>query len=432
MDIIIFNIFRKIIAFFVITTLIKNFIFLVISPFYSVVERSRYIKQILRRREIGLLDKYEPRVSVIVPAWNEEVGILKTIKSVIYNGYINFEIIIVNDGSTDNSNSLIKKFIEKIIITQPLLQLRIIYIYQKNSGKGGALNKGLEKANGEIIMTIDADSILKKGAIKNLVKYYMDERIMAVVGNVQITNTNNLISLAQHLEYHFGFYNKRGHALMNAEYIFGGACASFRKIVFEKFGYFDTKNKTEDIEMSMRIKSYGYKCTYAEDVICFTEGASNLKSLIAQRVRWKKGRFDTFWKYKEMFFSTEENHNFFLSFFVLPFSLLTEIQLLFEPIAITILVIYSIITSEFLSLAIGISFIFLVYFATSLFSGNKRRPMTILSFPFTWPLFYFLDWIEFMALWKSIKMIIKSQDVKWQKWQRQGINNKDINRESNI
>ncbi len=432
MNTIIFNIFKDVIAAFVIFTLFKNYIFLVISPFYSVIERRRIIRQTLRRRNKGLLDKFEPMVSVIVPARNEEVGILKTIRSVIQNGYANFEIIVVNDGSTDNSDLVINNFIKNITISKPFLGSRIGYIYQNQSGKGAALNTGLESAEGEIVLTIDADSILKRGAIENLVKYYMEDEIMAVVGNVQIVNTNNLVSLAQHLEYHFGFYNKRGHALMGAEYIFGGACASFRKTVFEKIGNFDTENMTEDIEMSMRTRSHGYKCTYAEDVVCYTEGASDLSSLISQRVRWKKGRLDTFLKYKKMFFSTEENHNFFLSFLVLPFSLLAEIQLLFEPIAITILAIYSFITSEFLSLAVGIAFIFIVYLVTSLFSGEKRRPILILSFPFTWPLFYFLDWVEFMALWKSVKMLLMGQNVEWQSWKRQGIKLKDIKNNSNI
>jgi cellulose synthase/poly-beta-1,6-N-acetylglucosamine synthase-like glycosyltransferase len=244
---------------------------------------------------------------------------------------------------------------------------------------------------------------------------------MAVVGNVEVANSKTLVGFAQQLEYYFGFYNKRAHALLDAEYIFGGACASFRSSVFKQLGGFDTENKTEDIEMSMRIRAAGYKCNYAEDVICYTEGASDFKSLISQRVRWKKGRIDTFRKYKHLFFSTEEHHNFFLSFFILPFSVLSEIQLLFEPAAIAILVAYSLITSEYLSLAIGILFILLVYISVSLFHDNRRRPELIILFPFTWPLFYVLDWIEFLALYKSIRLIRRGQDVEWQQWQRQGL-----------
>ncbi len=200
----------------------------------------------------------------------------------------------------------------------------------------------------------------------------------------------------------------------------GGACASFRREIFKEIGMFDVENKTEDIEMSMRVRAAGFDCTYAEDVICYTEGASDLQGLISQRVRWKKGRLDTFRKYRNLFFSTEDEHNFFLSFFVLPFSLLTEVQLIFEPIAIAILIAYSFIASEFLSLAIGVVFIFLIYLVIPLFHSTRPRPGLVLLFPFTWPLFYFLDWVEWLALFRSIKMIREGKDVEWQQWQRQG------------
>jgi cellulose synthase/poly-beta-1,6-N-acetylglucosamine synthase-like glycosyltransferase len=244
---------------------------------------------------------------------------------------------------------------------------------------------------------------------------------MAVVGNVEVVNTTTLVGLAQHLEYFFGFYNKRTHALLGGEYIFGGACASFRKDVFDKIGLFDVDNKTEDIEMSMRTKFHGMKSTYAEDVICYTEGASDVKSLVSQRVRWKKGRLDTFKKYRSMFFSTEDHHNAFLSYFVLPFSLFSEIILIFEPIAIAIMIAYVMISGEFLSLALGMCYILLAFVAVPTFH-TKPRFHYIMYYPF-WPLFYFLDWVEFVSLYKSLKMVRHGKQVEWQKWNRKGIDN---------
>lgn len=414
-----FGVVKNIIAFFVIITLLKNYIFLLLAPFHPIKEKLRYIKY-LQLRKAGLKPK-KPLITVIVPAWNEEVGVVKTINSIVNSYYKNIELIVINDGSTDKTEVVIKKRLEEIKQMKSHPNLKAVFISQKNSGKGVALNSGIQRANGEVILTVDADSVLKKDALSKLAKYYADPGVMAVVGNVEVANTKTLIGFAQHLEYYFGFYNKRAHAILGAEYIFGGACASFRSSVFKDIGYFDTKNKTEDIEMSMRIRAAGLKCTYAEDVICYTEGASDLAGLVSQRVRWKKGRIDTFIKYKFMFFSTEDNHNFFLSFFILPFSVLAEIQLLFEPIAIAILIIYSIIASEFLSLAIGITFIMLVYVAVSLFHDARPKPTFILLFPFTWPIFYFLDWIEFVALYKSLQLIRKGDDIVWQKWQRKGI-----------
>lgn len=418
----IYDIATTIIAIFVVLTLIKNYFFIILAPFYSIKENFRYIKAVNAKFKLTKSKiKFQPKFSIVVPAWNEEVGILKTMKSVLYNGYKNIELIVINDGSTDNSDNLIRSYIKELVKTNPKIAKSIKYKYQSNGGKGMALNTGIQIATGDIVVTMDADSALKKGSLQNLTKYYLDDSIYGVVGNVQITNTKTLIGLAQHIEYYFGFYNKRTHALLDAEYIFGGACSSFRREVFEKIGLFDTKNKTEDIEMSMRLRSHGYHCTYAEDVICYTEGASDIKGLISQRVRWKKGRLDTFWKYRFMFFSKEDQHNIFLSFFLLPYSLLTEIQLFFEPIAITILVIYSFIAHEYVSLFIAVVFISLVYFVVSLWSNKKIRIDLLLLFPLSWPLFYFLDWVEFISLVKSINLYLEKKEIVWQTWNRKGL-----------
>lgn len=420
MEAVLFSFARSIIMFFVVITLAKNYFFLVISPLYPLREKIRYIKNLRLRQQKGL-SEFKPKVSVIIPAWNEGVGVIKTLDSALNNGYDNLEVVLINDGSTDNSDSLIKDYIKDLKKKRNNLASRLCYIYKQNGGKGRALNTGIQAAKGDILLTVDADSALQRGAIKNLVKYFLDDQIMAVVGNVEVVNSSTLVGLAQKLEYFFGFYNKRAHALLGAEYIFGGACAAFRREVFDKIGLFDAENKTEDIEMSMRTKFYGMKSTYAEDVVCYTEGASDVKSLVAQRIRWKKGRLDTFKKYRSMFFSTEDHHNGFLAFFVLPFSMLTEIALFFEPIAIAIMIAYVIITSEYLSLALGIMYILLVFVTVPLFH-SRPRPHYMLYFPF-WPLFYFLDWIEFVAVFKSLKMIRQGQQVEWQSWNRQGIQN---------
>lgn len=418
MEITLFNFIRSAIMFFVILVLAKNYFFLIVSPFYPIREKLRYIKHTLARRRQDL-PPYQPKISVVVPAWNEGKGVIKTLESILTNGYDNVEVVVVNDGSTDDSDALVRACQKRINRQRPDVAKKFRYIYQKRGGKGVALNTGIKASTGEIILTMDADSALRKGSLKKLIKYFLDPKIMAVVGNVEVANNTTVVGLAQHLEYFFGFYNKRAHAILGAEYIFGGACAAFRKDVFEKIGMFDTENKTEDIEMSMRTKFHGMKSTYAEDVICYTEGASDVKSLVAQRVRWKKGRLDTFKKYRSMFFSTEDHHNPFLTFFVLPFSFLTEVILVFEPIAITIMVAFVIVSSEYLSLSLGLCYVFLAFLAVPTFH-SKPRFHYLFYYPF-WPLFYFLDWVEFVSLYKSLKMIRQGKQVEWQRWDRQGI-----------
>ena len=146
------------------------------------------------------------------------------------------------------------------------------------------------------MLTIDADSALAPNALAMLAEHFRDPTVSAVVGQVRVANPRGrIIGIMQQLEYLFGFYFKRAYCVTGAEYIYGGACAAFRRRhTFDYFGLFDEKNKTEDIEMSMRTKYYGMRSVYAEDVICYTEGASSYLGLINQRLRWKKGRIEHF------------------------------------------------------------------------------------------------------------------------------------------
>ena len=411
-----FPVFRTVAFTFATLMLVKYFLFLLIAPFYTVKEARRKIRlEKLRLREGRPVAR--PKVSVIVPAWNEEVGIIRTVESIVASRYRNIEVIIVNDGSTDNMDKLIRKYLR----SHPAQARYIRYISKKNGGKGTALNVGIRHSSGEIIFTIDADSAMHPDAITNVVHYFEDPKIWAVVGNVQVARNRTLIGFLQQLEYLFGFYFKRAHAVLGAEYIFGGANTAYRRGLFKELGLFDISNKTEDIEMSLRTRFFGKDCAYGEDVVVYTEGASTMSSLVNQRLRWKKGRFDTFIKYRAFFFSRQPHHNKWLAFFVLPFSVLAELQLVFEPIALSILVTYSFVTGDFVSLALGSLFVLAIYIVNALFSHAGMRLRYLVLFPFTWPLFYILVWVEYVALMRGTRMVIRGEDIEWQRWERTGI-----------
>ena len=419
--------FRNITIFLATIMLVKYFVFLIFAayfPFREQLRRHRLLKREVK--QYGYVHEYKPLMSVIVPAWNEEVGILKTIRSILANDYKNIEIIIVNDGSTDKSREIVDNFIARYHdrIKKEGRSLKQYYI--ANGGKGKALNYGIDKSKGELILTIDADSALRADAVSKLVEYFRDRTVAAVVGQVRVANVRGrLVGIMQRLEYLFGFYFKRAHCVMGAEYIYGGACSAFRRThTFEYFGMFDEKNKTEDIEMSMRTKFHGLRSLYAEDVICYTEGASTYLGLISQRLRWKKGRFDTFLFYRRMFFSFDRKHNKPLTWFILPYALFAEIQLLLEPIGVTLLITYSIISSEFVALGLSMLFVGISYFVVAFFGAKlswKERIVLLLLWPVTWPLFYIVVWVEFHALLRSLHMVLRGDTLEWQRWKREGI-----------
>jgi glycosyltransferase involved in cell wall biosynthesis len=123
------------------------------------------------------------------------------------------------------------------------------YLAKPNGGKGSALNFGINKARGEVVVTMDADTAFSKDAIERLVLYFRDPTIDAVVGNVKVAENDTLVGWIQQLEYLFGFYFKRAHAFLGAEYIFGGACAAFRKEECLINTAFDTHKKLKTLNV---------------------------------------------------------------------------------------------------------------------------------------------------------------------------------------
>jgi cellulose synthase/poly-beta-1,6-N-acetylglucosamine synthase-like glycosyltransferase len=251
----------------------------------------------------------------------------------------------------------------------------------------------------------------------------LDKDIDAGVGNVKIANSKNILGIIQQIEYTIGFYFKRCHSILNCEYIIGGAFGIFRREIFERYGFFDEKNKTEDIEFSTRIKSFGLKTIFIEDAIAYTEGASTFEGLLKQRSRWKKGRMDTFLKYSDMFFSNNKNHNFFLSWILLPISLIGDLELILFPILTPFTIYY---TFELLDYNYWIGWI--IFFTSSivfsyLFGSKKNNISSFLLIPTFYLASYLLIFTEIYAIINSVILYLKGAEITWQKWDRKGVEN---------
>jgi len=392
--------------------IVKYSIQIVTTLFYSIVERFRESK--------GKCP-FEPTVSVLIPAWNEEVGILKTLNSVISTQYKNLEIIVINDGSTDNTHRLVTNFI-KDYETQDFSNINIKYLPLMNGGKAKALNQGLKIATGEFIVTVDADSVMEPSAITNIVKRFTDEKVGAVAGNVIIGNRRKSIEVMQQLEYLYGFFFKRADSTFNSVYIIGGAAAAYRKNILLELGGFDHEIITEDIEMSTRILAHGYNTRYAADAIIYTEGPSDWRGLCEQRLRWKFGRLMTFIKHRKLFFSCKKEHNSYLTFLLLPVAVYAELALLFEAVLLSIFFGYTVYTNDYLPLVFIISFITVIISLQIIVDPKSHfhKNLLILA-PVAWIIFYIVDIVEFQALYRSLKLLIKRRSMEWQKWARVGL-----------
>ena len=418
-----FGFLRIIIITFATLLLTKYFIYMMLSPWNEI--RQTHISQMTR---IGSeKTPYRPYVSVIVPAWNEENGIITTVEALLKSTYKNMEIIVVDNASTDNTKKNIialtishyKKSLGCSVFTK---DITLRYSYEAKQGKGNALNNGISLASGEIIISIDADCYVPPDTVGNFVKYFSNPTIMAAVGNVRIGNTDTIVGVVQYLEFLFSFYFKKAESLVNTIYIIGGAAGAFRREVFDKIGQYSTTNITEDIELSVRIQAHGMRIAYAPDALVYTEGAVTLEGLIKQRLRWKRGRFETFMEHRYLFCSLKKEHNKLLSWFILPLALIGELQLSLELIFLSFLYVFSFATGDFTSFISGIVVVSSMFLVQVAFDNHRESTMRFLFLaPIGWLLFYISTYVETQALFKALWGAVRKQKLTWQKWERKGV-----------
>ncbi|MEN8255510.1 MAG: glycosyltransferase family 2 protein [Verrucomicrobiota bacterium] len=399
---------------FLLFPLLAKYVFqLICSPLYSVVMRARK-----KKSTDGHLS-----VSVLIPAWNEEVGIERTIRSVLDTGYPRLQIVVINDGSTDSTHEKVTRLISEYG-QEDSHDASLEYLNLANGGKARAMNRGLVHATGEIIVTIDADSVMDPNAITNILRQFSDPEVGGVAGNVVVGNKRKPIEWMQQMEYLYGFFFKRTDSLFNSVYIIGGAAAAYRRDALDRVGGFDHDIITEDIEMSTRLLSHGYKTRYAADAVVYTEGPADFKSLCNQRLRWKHGRMLTFIKHRRLFFSWRPEHRPYLSWFLLPLAVYAEILLLAEVLMLSTFFIYTVCTSDYLPLVLVIALLSAVIGIQVLADSKMRFHRNLVLFaPVAWLVFYAMDMVEFQALVRSLRRLATRKELQWQKWARAGIPN---------
>lgn len=242
---------------------------------------------------------YTPRVSILIPAHNEESSIVKTIESALETNYSNLEIVVIDDGSTDKTYIKAKPFEDKGLIK--------IAKREKASGtKAGAINYGLWFATGEIITVVDADTLIERNAIQLLVKQFSRPNVVAVSGNVRILSgdggVNSLISRLQQYEYLLSLeMGRRFNAIMNMLIIIPGALGAFKREAGNSIGLFDTDTFTEDFDITVKIRKIGGRISFAERAISWTYCPSSWRVWIKQRIRWAGGQTSVLRKHGDTF-----------------------------------------------------------------------------------------------------------------------------------
>ena len=258
-----------------------------------------------------------PSVSVIIPAYNEESTIEKTIKSILNLDYPKklLEVIVVNDSSTDRTPSIIEKFRGRI---------RIIH-NKRNRGKAHSLNKAIKVSKGELVACMDADSIVEPAILKKMVGYFSDKSIGAVTPALLAWQSKNLLQKIQQAEYILNMFLRKILSFMDSVHITPGVFSLYRKSVILEAGGFDENNLTEDMDIALKIHNLGYKIENHMGAYSYTLCPSGWKDLFRQRIRWYRGALQNSFKHKYMFFNTKYGN---LGFFFLPMNIIAVFSII--------------------------------------------------------------------------------------------------------
>ncbi|MEO0311812.1 MAG: hypothetical protein RIQ89_1469 [Bacteroidota bacterium] len=381
-----------------------------ILSFFSALDILNYIRKnsFIDHRSI-LNAPSAPSVSIIAPAYNEAATIVENVRSLLNIHYVNFEVIIVNDGSKDNSLDLMKEAyqlepvdyaIELKLESKPIRAIyksklpgigKLIVVDKVNGGKADALNAGINVSNYNLFAAIDVDCILEYESLLKMVKPFMeqkpDKEVIAVGGVVRIANScevrdgkiikvnlpEELLPRVQVLEYIRAFLMGRmAWSRLNGLILISGAFGMFNKKIAIEAGGYNHKTVGEDMELVIRMRRLmeerkkKYCVVYLPDPLCWTEAPSSFNILSRQRNRWTRGTAETLLIHKKLMLNPKYG---FLGMISLPYWFLFEWM---APIVETLAFIYLIIMTflGILNVEMFFTLFFVIYTFAIMYSAS--------------------------------------------------------------
>ena len=236
-----------------------------------------------------------PSVTIVVPCHNEERTVSDTIESLLRLDYPHekLSLVVVDDGSTDNTLDVARRFESE----------RVRIHSKENGGKYSALNLAIERSESEFIGCLDADSFVHPSALRRIIPYFADPRVMAVTPAITVHNPRTALQLVQRAEYMLSVFIRRAFSFLGSIFITPGPFSIFRTQVFRELGGFRDAHHTEDLELGLRLQEKRYRIENAHDAYVYTVGPATLGALIRQRVRWTYGFLKNAFDYRHMFFN---------------------------------------------------------------------------------------------------------------------------------
>lgn len=337
------SVFNYFILFFAVSVMVSYVILAAISAFSlkAYLRRNRYVNY----SALLSLSNAAPRVSLIAPAFNEGRTIRENVLSLLAINYNNFDVIVVNDGSKDDSIPILIEAFDLVktdlaydqqVATKPIKAFytssnptfsKLIVVDKENGGKADALNTGINISQNPYIVCIDVDCIMDKDVLLKLAKPFMEKsniRIIGTGGVIRIANSceiksgrlikvnapENMLARIQVLEYLRAFIlGRMAWARLDGLLLISGAFGMFDRDIVLKAGGYNTKTVGEDMELVVRMRRYmihhklPYTLQYIPDPLCWTEAPETYTILRKQRSRWTRGTIETLWTHRRMLFN---------------------------------------------------------------------------------------------------------------------------------
>ena len=371
---------------------------------------------------------FNPRVAVLIPAFNEETVIVRTIRSVLNSDYKNLHVIVIDDGSRDRTVEVATQ-----AYAAEIAGGRVQVFTKPNGGKAAALNYALDRLTEDIYVGIDADTVIATDAISKLIPHFEDPRIGAMAGNAKVGNRVNLWTRWQALEYITSQnFERRALDLFHVVTVVPGAIGAWRTAPVKAAGGYPINTVAEDADLTMNLLEQGFRVNYEDRSLAFTEAPIDAKGLMRQRFRWSFGTLQAVWKHRAAFIRNQA-----MGLFALPNIIVFQMFLPLVSPFIDLMFLYGVVNylvdrhyhpeaasaASFDKLLVFFLGFLIIDFVTSsvAFSLERRHPANKGD---GWLLFHI--WLQRFAyrqvfsivLFKTLKRAIDGKPFNWDKIQR--------------
>ena len=334
-----------------------------------------------------------PLISVLIPCFNEEKVIESSVRRILASNWAKIEVLVLDDGSADRTAEVVRK----AFADEP----RVTLMSFENGGKARALNRGLAKAQGDVVVALDADTLFPSDTLAKLARWFVDPKVGAVAGNALVGNRRNLITRWQALEYVTAQnLERRALAALGAVTVVPGAVGAWRRAALEQLGGYPDDTLAEDQDLTIAMQRAGWRIEFDPEARAYTEAPETVSGLLKQRFRWSFGTLQCIYKHRAALFDTKHP---VLGFIALPQIWLFQIVLTAVAPLIDLAVIWSLISAVY-----GFT-----NHATEWSPDDLTRPL------FYWAAFIFLD-LSAGALGMALERRAPWGDLVWMPIQRFG------------